>query len=670
MTIPIVNKGARRSLDPRDPSTPTLAGADTRIMEFVGRHGKISTAVASCKLERTIEGASSLVATIHDPHLAFLNSDAIKGAKPGDLHAEVIVDKQVFALCGITLLAGHQVEAVLEDDTVHRLRQPQFSKPLTMSRGKVTRAEFIKHMCDEAGVPLVCHELEKKQPIQTTTEAQEASERDRKRKPGFSGHAKLTVKGQPIGSQQRADLETALSEAASLGAGTLATLALIVAGIGESDFDRESVAHSQNGAQVGIWQSDEIPADHVAEQAKYFLTGGRSFQAGGAIHLARTQPHLTPGDIATMVEDSGEPGEFYNVYHAEAEVILNAFTGGNAGALAGSPTTYAKSYQFRRGEEGKLEDSWTCMRRLAQEVNWYLFVVSGTVYYLSGEQLESSRPRMLVAPGADGVNQPTGSMMTSPKFDDTLDVGCLADVWQAPPGSVSEVEGYGPFDGRLVVVTIGRENMKSAKTTATLGRIAKPKKEPAHELGTREETVPATPGIPGGGGLGSTGTPTAGEGNSGSGPAYDGSGVHATGAVSKNLYAWRNPGAGLTSAAPGTSLADGNIVWICEWMVPQLQYARQHGWGGVVSEGWRSYATEESYIHDGSHIPGETVASSATASNHSKSLYPGGAIDTPEYVELARALEGWPGTPPGYPRLRGAGSVLPADPVHFSVEGN
>jgi hypothetical protein len=489
-TLPtVVSSHAQPTTGSGEPKTPALAGADTSVLTFVNRKATITVPVAACKLERTIEGASSITVTIHDPTLSFFNSDAIAAPKHGYLESFVTLDNQVFAIAGIHLLKGHMVEVTLEDEAIYRLRKNR--KPLTMSRGSVTRAQFIKHMFAESGVELDSPELRQKQTIESVAEAETRAEKNKKHKPGLSAHSKLTIKNQPIDPEQRANLETALEQATKDSAGHLATLALICAGIGESTFRKGEVAHSQNGAQVGVWQSDVIPADQVAEQAHYFLIGGKSFQEGGAIHLAKTQPTLTPGEIATMVEKSGEPGDFYNVYKDEAQAAINAFTGFDAGALS-EGTTFAKEYQYERRFG---EDTWECARRLADEVNWYLFIVDGAGHFHSGTYLKRSMPLMLVAPGADGlIGNPTIGFMTSPKYDDTVNVECHAAKWAAPPGSTAELAGYGQASGIWFVTAITRERMKSSVTVITLGRVKPPKKEPPHEVGTLPEALTAEGG--------------------------------------------------------------------------------------------------------------------------------------------------------------------------------
>jgi hypothetical protein len=468
--------------EPPGPKTATFADANPDVLTFVNRRGEITIPIATCVPERTIEGASSLTVTIHDPALSFLNCEAIKGQKHGELESFVVLENLVFALAGTHLLKGHMVEVILEDEAVWRLRQNK--KALTMSRGSATRAQFIKHMFAESGVPLDSPELNKKQPIESVKEAESRKQKDKKHKPGLSAHAKVTVKQQPADPEQRANIEAALEVAASHNAGEKAAIALIEAIIQESECRNP---HSGDGTSTGILQLlastaaglNVDPLD-VRAVCALFLTKG-FYGQGGAIALANAHPDWNPGQIAQAVQGSAFP-DAYEVWVKEATKMVDEFTGEDAGALQNT-VTFVKEYQYER-KQG--EDSWACARRLAEEVGWYLFIVDGVGHFYSGEYLKRSRPLMLVAPGADGlIGNPTFGYMTSHSYDDTVTVECHAPKWGCPPGSIAELEGYGPVDGRWITTTITRpKGLKSSVTAITLGRGKLPKKEPAHEVVT------------------------------------------------------------------------------------------------------------------------------------------------------------------------------------------
>lgn len=468
-----------------EPKTPAFADADASTLTFVNRRATITVPISSCKLERTIEGASSITVTVHDPALSFLNSDAIKGPKHGQLESFVTLENQVFAIAGVHLLKGHMVEVILEDEAVYRLRQN--TKALTMSRGAATRAQFIKHMFAESGVELISPELNKKQPIESNKEAETKAQKGKKHKPGISAHAKLTVKQHPADSEQRQNIELALDVAASHQAGEKAATALLEAIIQESECRNTP---GGDGTSVGILQLTDIHLGgststsggrrDVALCCKLFLTDGFTGK-GGAIALAKAHPDWNPGQVAQAVQGSAFP-DAYEVWVKEAKAMVSAFTGEDAEALQ-EGTTFAKEFQYER-KAG--EDTWACAQRLAGEVTWYLFIVDGVGHFYSGAYLKRSKPHFLVAPGADGlIGNPTFGYMTSHQYDDQVQVDCHASKWGAPPGTIAALEGYGPTDGRWIVSTIARERMTSSVTTITLGRGKLPKKEPAHEVGQR-----------------------------------------------------------------------------------------------------------------------------------------------------------------------------------------
>lgn len=102
----------------------------------------------------------------------------------------------------------------------------------------------------------------------------------------------------------------------------------------------------------------------------------------------------------------------------------------------------------------------------------------------------------------------------------------------------------------------------------------------------------------------------------------------------------------------GTGSFDGKKV--AGWIAPILEYARQHGWKGTVSSGYRSYADQERIYDSGvrpAAVPG--------TSNHEGSQFPRGAVDVTDAQQLAQILA----RSPYRKRLRYAGSK---DPVHFS----
>lgn len=105
-------------------------------------------------------------------------------------------------------------------------------------------------------------------------------------------------------------------------------------------------------------------------------------------------------------------------------------------------------------------------------------------------------------------------------------------------------------------------------------------------------------------------------------------------------------------ASKGVATFEGKPV--AAWIKPALQYARQHGWKGTVSSGYRSFG-EQKRIYDSGVRP----AAVPGTSNHEGTAFPRGAVDVSDAQQLAAILQ----NSPYRRRLIYAGAK---DPVHFS----
>ena len=98
---------------------------------------------------------------------------------------------------------------------------------------------------------------------------------------------------------------------------------------------------------------------------------------------------------------------------------------------------------------------------------------------------------------------------------------------------------------------------------------------------------------------------------------------------------------------------------IADWIIPVLQWASEHGWGGTVTSGYRTYYEQAQLNAAGA------FSAPAGLSNHETTVYPGGAVDVTSPSQLIAVLRAYPGP------LKLIGGVLgPADPEHFSATGD
>lgn len=441
-------------------------------------------------IEQTMDGAPGMDVTVTDAGLSLLNS----GLFARTLDAEL--DSVPYRLVKVSLLDNEQLHLIFEHRVVAWLRQ--HDKYMKVSRGQSTRAEFIYKMVQEvqAGpIRFVSPDLHKKQSVAAPKKAKPTAQKKDERAPGFAPGAKVTVKGGTATAAQRQQMDRALTQAKADAAPALAVVAMMCAGTGESDWiPRPPNRLGYRG--VFQWAFDQYDTE---SQAHFFLAGGKGFQRGGATKLARANPSMDPGAIATAVEASGEAPAFYGKWKAEAIANIKAWNGGHSiGSGSDSGATgdkYWEKVEFARGQPDQKEDSWTAGLRLASEVRWRLFVTGRrSLWYVTDDYLFQSKPRYLIDPTTKGVERVnfdvecggrtiivSGKRVKKPS-EATLTVHM--DRWDAPAGSTIELADYGPADGRWLVGDVKRGLFDSVGTV-TIRQPQKELQEPRGQQKTR-----------------------------------------------------------------------------------------------------------------------------------------------------------------------------------------
>lgn len=471
----------------------------------------LTTALTDIAITDTIIGSSTLTLHLVDPEYALLDSGFF------DADADGRLDVVEVNYPNGSDLWWRQTQVVIDWGGVPTIEMIFMERtavyllehhgPLKTSRAKVTRAEFLKMLCDHVkvsgGIEFISAELHKKQdfaPDQPTS----AKARKKAKAMGLQfGDPALTVKGSPATAAQVAIYERLLDVSVKLSAPPLAQEALLVAAIGESAVSFQATNGGNGHTYWGVLQGDSqvFKQGDVEGMAISFLSGGRGFNGGGAIKLS-ADPNQTPGQIATTVEGSGQPANFYGKYLAEADRILQSYglNGGGAGLAA---ATYRKQYNFEVGTVSTPRETyWDAMNRLALEVKWPLFVDGPRVYFDPETTLGRAKAAAVITRGDASVI--SGSTTWDVRNIATqFVITLICDPFEFRAGETLQLVGFGPassgstvgLPGRWLISQIDR-NVSDIMSTFTLTQPEAPAPEPTSPTATASAT-----GAGGGGGL-------------------------------------------------------------------------------------------------------------------------------------------------------------------------
>lgn len=494
-----------------DRSHVDAVGSDARVEKLVLKTSgqgipavDLVEKITAGSIEQSMAGAPMLTLTVPDSDYGLLTSGLF------DYKIDADLDGVPFRMVNVALGDDRMVDLHFEHRAVAYLREHK--TPIKVSRNAMTRAQFIEKLVREV----------KMYPIRFVSPRSDVRQRIAKPKietthttktgtRGISNTAKLTVKGIPATKQQRREMERALGVAAKLHAGPRATLAMVVAAIGESSFIPQRNQGNPPSDYWGVFQGNihTWAIDDTEGMAEAFLKGGGGFQGGGAIALARNNPGYSPGTIAFTVEgdisnfhyNRALAAHFYDQWRSEAEQIIAAYSGGgDAAASFGGGGKYWKRFEFSRGYPGVThEDSWGAIQRLAQDVRWRAFIVGGrSLYYVTDDDLLKGLPRFIVAPGTEGLTGMTFDVEVGGRYvihrgvrearpsEATMRV--RVDRWEIQPGSTVLLTGWGPGNG-VWLVDSTRRDLFDAEAEVNLRRPQKSLPEPSASVGTRRKPV-------------------------------------------------------------------------------------------------------------------------------------------------------------------------------------
>ncbi len=460
-----------------------MLGEDIRVF--------LEDAITSANLERTLEGASSVTLSVHDPNHKLLR-DKIR-----DERLDLRIDGMYFRLVEIDK-AGPDFTLTFEDREVAYLRSYNgTSHPKKVLRDLVTRAEFVKRLVrtvEQQKIPVYIPELHRTQPIAkaaSVSSSQSSSTPDQTDALGTAGldrSADLTVKGVAANQGQMQAAESAMTSAVSYGATNEVLTGLIMALINETTITDPPGGLADSAGWLQLQASDHPGVDphNLDTVVKIFVTEGFT-GAGSALDLSNKYGTAEwVGKVMWMYNATTYPGA---QYEAEARKWVEAFTGegipqSSKGDVSTKTVTSTKKYEF---EVAKQETYWACIQRLAEEVRWRAFMSAGIFYYIDEMELFKSKPWAVLNQDTDGLLDFDFTYRHGRDVQQASATGFARD-WAGPPGTVvrASEDDYGPGGGRYIVESISSD-LFSDEVTFTLRKPLKPMSEPAPE--TVEKTV-------------------------------------------------------------------------------------------------------------------------------------------------------------------------------------
>lgn len=451
-----------------------------------GRTFELSESIVGGEVHRTIDGASTLKLTVSDYYGKIRNS--------GMLGAEVDIklDGLWFRLVAVSK-TGNDLELTFESREVAILRT--FKKKRVVGWGTMKRTQFVRILMNEAPatrqIPFICPEGK---PLKKDkTEDEKVIDREY----GFAPRKSMYAHG--VLAAEGATTTTTSSSTAGLKVKSKVADATQIANIGgviQVGVDNVPIVNKHNRKiivcaimtiiqestcyniphgdrdSVGLFQQRPSQGWGTPEECQDLVHASKEFYTR-AIKADAKEPNLSYNDLCQRVQRSGYPDAYAN-WRTQAEKWVTAY--GIAGWDSEETTDVgtfnlsneweqdAIEFQFTRGSAKTLpggrkgwkeEDTWTCMNRLAEEVNWRCFECSGKVYFISEPKLFKSAPRARVSelsPGVDWIdfNYDVG------KTNGQCTITGRAGLWAAPPGTCIEIFNNGPVNGRWLVTDITR----------------------------------------------------------------------------------------------------------------------------------------------------------------------------------------------------------------------
>lgn len=491
--------------------------------------------VTDVEITRTIDAASSVTITLNDYDRTVLHSRRLHNS------LDVEIDGIWFRLVKVERSIGSDdLQLTFEQREIAVLKSyPKKGAPhngvIFSDRAGTTRAEFILRLIREVkefDIPVVIPELHRVQPLEKAADVQtwgKGSESVAATAPGISTDVnqptvsdqnsspqrqratQLTCKGVAATKSQISNVNSILSVGQSMGANRKLLCVSIMVATQESTLNNIKGGDDAHGGgindsaglfqQIGSWGSYKDRTTPVTAARQFFRA---------AIPKEKLRPNYSASKLCSEIQrdytwNTSRQGDDYARWEQEADDWVNAFgvTGSlsTAGAgegsaadlnLMGDTSGGGSDYMFFRGiskENDKVwarEDSWTCIRRLADEVQWRAFFISGVFYLMSDDDLFTTQPIMNFDETSRGIEGVGFDLDIGKKLSE-LTISARIGSWLAPPGAVVVAKNLGPASGRWIVHEFERSLFDGQPATIT---AAKPQAQLPEPLDDQVKTAP------------------------------------------------------------------------------------------------------------------------------------------------------------------------------------
>lgn len=450
----------------------------------------IAELVTQGHIIRTMDGASDINVTVRDANRTILNSGLL--SKTIDL----TLNTRRFRLAQ-SQKQGSDLPITFEDRIIAMLRDK--NDPRTASRGKMTRAQFIRTLVKSVkkeDIDFFCPELHKIQPLDGP---KDETKRQKNKEPGLEKSELLRVGGSVATKNQVDNAEKILDAGYHMKASKKVLVSAIMCAMDESTLINTNHGDKAGPDSTGLFQQRDSWGPRADRQSP---TKSAKLYFKVAIAIDKDHPEWKLWELVTAVQfpayrdtPSGQIPSFglrYDKFKNDAKEFVDEYS------AQGGDTSFSrrKQYQFTVGPpDGPVgENYWEAIQRLAAEPGsgsvttgtsdsgWRAFVSNNTFYFCSDEYLISQKPRYTLSEETDGVES-IDFDVDKGKVNDEVTVVCRADRWTAPAGSVVRLEKCGPANGRWLVWQIDR-NIFSYDATITLHRKQAKKKEPSADIET------------------------------------------------------------------------------------------------------------------------------------------------------------------------------------------